>query len=91
MKVKGGNLLPLTLAVCVFGSAIAVVQIKHRNRTLTNEIDQMRGEREKLDMEWAQLQLEQATLAQHSRVEQLARRQFGMVEPPQSTPAGTVK
>jgi cell division protein FtsL len=89
--MKGGNLLPLALAAAVFGSSIVVVQIKHRNRTLTNEIDQMRGERDKLDLEWSQLQLEQATLAQHSRVEQLARRQFGMVEPPQTLPAGAVK
>ena len=32
-------------------------------------------------MEWAQLQLEEATLAHHARVEKIAREQLGMTEP----------
>lgn len=85
--MKSGNLLPLALALAVMLSAVWVVQVKHRNRALTNELEQLRVEREHLDLEWSQLQLEEATLAQHGRVEQLARSQFGMVEPPQSLPA----
>ena len=85
--MKGGNLLPFALAVAVFISAIAVVQVKHRSRTLTAHLDQMRVEEQKLDLEWSQLQLEQAALSQHARVDQLARRQFHMVDPPQSLPA----
>ena len=81
-------MLPLALAVLVIISAVMVVQVKHRNRTLNNELEQARVEHDRLDLEWAQLQLEQATLAQHGRVDQLARTQFGMVEPPQSMPAG---
>jgi len=83
--MKGNNLLTLTLAVLVMISAIAVVQVKHRNRELTTELDQLRVEHERLDMEWSQLQLEQATLAQHGRVDTLARTQFGMIEPPASS------
>ncbi len=86
--MKSGNLLPMALAVLVIASAVMVVQVKHRNRTLNNELEQARVEHDRLDLEWAQLQLEQATLAQHGRVDQLARTQFGMVEPPQSTPVG---
>lgn len=62
-------------------SALFVVQVKHRHRTLTTQIEQLRTERERLELEWAQLQLEEATLAQHSRVDQLARTQFDMVDP----------
>ena len=86
--MKGGNLLPMALAVSVIASSVMVVQVKHRNRTLNNELEKARLEHDQLDLEWSQLQLEQATLAQHGRVEQLARSQFGMVDPPQSTPAG---
>ena len=77
----GGTFTPLLLAVLVMISAVAVVQIKQHNRNLTTRLDGMRQERERLQLEWAQLQLEQATLAQHGRVDELARSQFGMVDP----------
>jgi cell division protein FtsL len=66
-----------------------VVQTKHRNRELTSELEQLRAEHQRLDTEWAQLQLEEATLAQHGRVEQLARSQFGMVDPTGSIIVGS--
>lgn len=78
---SGGSLLPLTLAVLVLISALAVIQVKHRDRSLTTQLDTLRSERERLELEWTQLQLEEATLAQHSRVDGLARAQFEMVDP----------
>ncbi len=78
---SGGTFTPLLLAALVMISAVAVVQVKQHNRNLTTRLDGMRQERERLQLEWAQLQLEQATLAQHGRVDELARRQFGMVDP----------
>lgn len=78
---RGGNLLPLSLALLVIVSAIGVVQVKHKDRKLTTQLESLRQERERLDLEWAQLQLEQATLAQHGRVDTLARSQFGMGDP----------
>jgi cell division protein FtsL len=86
--MKGGNLLPMTLIVLVMLSALAVVQIKHRNQALTSQLDRLRHDQQQLEQEWSQLQLEQATLAQHGRVDQLARTQFGMVEPAQSVITG---
>ena len=65
----------------MIASAIAVVQVKHQNRGLTTRIETARQEREALQLEWAQLQLEEATLAQHGRVDTIARSQFGMVDP----------
>jgi cell division protein FtsL len=73
--------IPLVLSVAVFGSALAVVRTKHENRALITELEQLRGERERLQMEWAQLQLEEATLAHHARVDSIARTQLGMTEP----------
>jgi len=77
----GGTFTPLLLGVLVMISAVAVVQVKQHSRNLTSRLDGMRQERERLQVEWAQLQLEQATLAQHGRVDELARSQFGMVDP----------
>jgi cell division protein FtsL len=78
---RGGMLLPLTLIFAVVISALAVVRTKHENRALVNQLDSMRAEKERLDMEWAQLQLEEATLSHHARVEKIAREQLGMTEP----------
>lgn len=78
---SGGTLMPLLLAALVMISALAVVQVKNHSRNLTTQLDGLRQDRERLQLEWAQLQLEQATLAQHGRVDELARSQFGMVDP----------
>lgn len=78
---RGGLLVPLALALAVVVSALAVVRTKHENRALVNDLDRLRAERERLDMEWSQLQLEEATLSHHARVEKIAREQLGMTEP----------
>jgi cell division protein FtsL len=69
------------LATVVIGCALIVVETKHQNRTLVHELEQLRQEKARLDTEWAQLQLEEATLAHHGRIEQLARDKVGMVAP----------
>lgn len=78
---RGVLLIPLTLIVAIVISALAVVRTKHENRGLVTELEGLRSERERLDMEWAQLQLEEATLANNNRVEHIARTQLGMTEP----------
>lgn len=78
---RGLLMIPLALIFVIIVSALAVVRTKHENRALVAERDGLRTERERLDMEWAQLQLEEATLANNNRVEQIAREQLGMTEP----------
>ena len=78
---RGLLMIPLTLILIIVFSALAVVRTKHENRALVAELDSLRSERERLDMEWAQLQLEEATLANNNRIEQIAREQLGMTEP----------
>lgn len=80
-RSSGGLLLPITLAIFVVISALAVVQVKNEHRRLTVKAEALRIDNERLDLEWAQLQLEEATLAQAARVEPIARAQFGLVEP----------
>jgi cell division protein FtsL len=76
-----GLTVPLALALLGVVSALAVVRVKHENRKLTMELEKLRVQHGQLDMEWAQLQLEEAALAHHGRIEQLARDQLGMAEP----------
>lgn len=71
----------LLLVLAVVGSALAVVETKHENRRLVSQQEHLRLERERLDVEWSQLQLEEATLAQHGRIEKAARDKLGMAEP----------
>jgi cell division protein FtsL len=74
--------LPIAvLAAVVLLSALAVVRTKHENRALVDQLETLRREQERLHSEWAQLQIEEATLGHHSRVERIAREQLGMVEP----------
>ena len=46
---------------------------KHEARNRFNELQQLTRERDELDIEWGQLQLEQSTWATHGRVESVAR------------------
>jgi cell division protein FtsL len=78
---RGSLLLPILLGFAVMVSALAVVRTKHENRALVSERDELRKERQRLEMEWSQLQLEEATLAHHGRVEKIAREQLNMTEP----------
>lgn len=74
-------LFTFALAAVVVGSALVVVKTKHENRTLVHQLEQLRLEKARLETEWAQLQLEEATLAHHGRVEQIARDKLRMTEP----------
>ena len=71
------NALVLLLAVVV--SAVAVVYSKHSGRELFIELQGLTNERDSMDVEWGQLQLEQSTLSTQARVELKARDQLGMV------------
>ncbi|MDB5969573.1 MAG: ftsL [Hydrocarboniphaga sp.] len=80
--VSGNSLtVPLLLALASILLALGVVYVKHQNRLLTTEVERLRTERDRLDMEGSQLQLEEAALAHHARIETLARDQLGMSEP----------
>jgi len=62
-------------------SAVAVVVVKHRVRELHSELQTLRVERDRLNTEWAQLQLEESAWANPDRVAKRAREQLGMHQP----------
>ncbi len=71
----------VVLLVILVASALGVVYTKYRSRMLFAEIQRIEQELEAYDMELGQLQLEQNTWAERSRIEKLARGRLGMVMP----------
>lgn len=69
------------LGLLLLGAAIAVVWSKHEARSLFIELQRLHAERDRLDIEWGQLKLEQSAFAMHGRVEQTARVNLQMVVP----------
>ena len=69
------------LMALVMASAFGVIYTKHQSRKLFVELQSLNKARDDMDIEWGQLQLEQSTLATHSRVEDTAGSKLGMVIP----------
>lgn len=69
------------LWMALLGAAIAVVWSKHEARSLFIELQRLNAERDRLDIEWGQLKLEQSAFSMHGRVEQAARVNLQMVVP----------
>ncbi|GGA74350.1 cell division protein FtsL [Neiella marina] len=70
-----------TLGIAVLASAFAVVQLAYDNRQLTAQLDELKQQRDHLDIEWRHLRLEEGALAEHSRISRKATKQLGMVRP----------
>lgn len=77
MNVHPGVLLLLVLVV--IASSIGVVYAKHQSRKLFIELQVLGNERDNMDIEWGQLQLEQGTQTTQVQVETRAREQLGML------------
>lgn len=73
--------MAVVLAAALFVSAIAVVYSKHRSRELFTTQQRLERERDRLDVEWGRLRLEQGTWATHGRVESVARDELGLHMP----------
>jgi len=69
--------------VCVL-SALAVVYTKHESRRLFVELESLTDERDRLNIEWGQLQIEQSTWATHARIEKVATDDLSLVRPDSS-------
>ena len=78
---RQSSLLVLVFAVVCVLSAIALVYTKHESRKLFVELEQLTQERDELNIEWGQLQIEQSTWAQHARIEQVAFDDLSLVRP----------
>lgn len=79
--MSGKVLLVLILLIVTFSSAVSVVYVKHYNRKLFVELQQLEKHRDDMEVEWGQLQLEQNTWATHARIERIAKEKLQMITP----------
>lgn len=73
-------LVTVLIAVSVL-SAMALVYTKHESRKLFVELEDLTAERDALNIEWGQLQIEQSTWATHARIERVAVDELSLVRP----------
>jgi cell division protein FtsL len=75
---------PVTVAIllaAIIATSLAVVYSRHQDRKLFIELQALGYDKDAMDVEYGQLQLEQSTLTTHGKVEQAARTRLGMVNP----------
>ena len=70
-----------SLLIVVIISALGVVYSKHESRKLFVQLQGLEKERDRMDIEWGKMQLEQSTWATHARIERLARKKLDMTIP----------
>ena len=68
----------IVLLVLVLLSALAVSWTVHESRRLTNRVQQLQSEQDRLQTEWGQLLLEHSTWGSYARVERMAREKLDM-------------
>jgi cell division protein FtsL len=76
----------VVLTVLLVGCALSVVNARYQARHLFIEQERLQQQARQLDIDWAQLQLDQSTLGKNERIEQIARTDLGMTP---LTPART--
>ena len=65
----------------VMASAIGVIEAKHESRKHFAQLQALEKQRNQMEVEWGQLQLEQGTWSSHGRVERIARKRLNMRVP----------
>jgi cell division protein FtsL len=69
------------LWLAVLASAAGVVYVRHEARSLFIELETLSAERDRLNIEWGQLQLEQSAWSNHGFVERVASDKLRLVLP----------
>ncbi|MBK1632560.1 cell division protein FtsL [Thiohalocapsa halophila] len=78
---RAGLVVALMLAAAVLASGVAVIHVKYLTREEFGTLQQVRAERDALDVEWGRLQIQEAALTSHTRIEDNARTQLDMIMP----------
>lgn len=69
------------LALSVVASGIGVVYVKYLTRERFVELQALRAERDRIDIEWGRLQIEEAALTSQVRMAEQARKRLAMRMP----------
>ena len=70
--------LNVVLTVLLVGCALSVVNARYQARHLFIDQEKLQQQQRQLEIDWAQLQLDQSTLGKNERIEQIARKQLDM-------------
>lgn len=62
-------------------SGVWIVESEHRARKLFAELQELEREKDRLQVDWGRLQLEQSAWATHPRIEAVARDQLQLAAP----------
>lgn len=73
--------LPLILWAMILVTAICVVYVSFQSRSVFIGWQETLQQAEQIDVEWGQLILEKNTLASYARLQGIAEKKLGMVEP----------
>ncbi len=73
--------LIMVLLLCVLVSGLSVIYTTFKNRYLLNELQQLKTQRNELQVQWGQLLIEQSTFSLESRIERKAIDELAMEIP----------
>lgn len=71
--------LNVVVTALLMACALSLVNAQYHARSLFIELERAQGIARQLDIEWAQLQLDQSTLGKNARIEAAARRDLNMM------------
>jgi cell division protein FtsL len=71
----------LLLLIFVLVSGVSVIYTTFKNRYLLNQLQQLKTQRNELQVQWGQLLIEQSTFSLESRVERKATEELAMGVP----------
>lgn len=69
------------LLIFVLASGVSVVYTTFKSRYLLNQLQQLKTQRNELQVQWGQLLIEQSTFSLESRVERKASEELAMTTP----------
>ena len=84
MRLLTPKLMTIAVAalwVAVLASAAGAIYSKHRSRELFVTLERLNNQRDTLEIEWGQLQLEQSAWSTHAFVERVASTKLRMASP----------
>jgi cell division protein FtsL len=70
--------LNVVLAALLVGCALSVVNARYQRNLLINDLEKLQTQQRQLEVDWAQLQLDQSTFGKNERIEQIAHDQLNM-------------
>ena len=69
------------VVITVIVLSLVVINLRHHSRLLVTELQQLKSERDSMNIEWGKLLLEEGAWSQHQRIEVTAKTKLGMALP----------